>query len=400
MEKLKLNEIQTYFDEISRDELTLWFGKHHLIVDGISISLEGIPLLRNERTGEIHFPDKTKYLVHFFAEEGKKSNQTSGSMKPRELGKKRYSYATKFDFLYSQIDYEFIPGLAREWDDGFLTPVFFNLSVLNKYTQNPGYRLDLFSESYGNIWKGDEWSIAFGINKGGKVIMWLGDLDELPDSEKYYLRSENTESDHDIHSEFYDAQIDVQWSDPSRQSALFRLRCDLSDKAKARAGIDIYMLEGVVDQVIANLHRPVFWDDKHVGPVIEALNRVFVESINAAEVKRDIKTLDPTADTKDKRGLKLFELWLSKRTDLKDIPKTMCPYYVLYDFRVLTCHLLSPETSEKSLIAINSRLGIPSENKDYERIYDALIDLLSASYKEIIDSLLGEPVASTPDEID
>jgi hypothetical protein len=50
-------------------------------------------------------------------------------------------------------------------------------------------------------------NLAFliGINPKGKVVAWLGDLEKLPDSEQQYLLSENTESDGDITSEFYDA---------------------------------------------------------------------------------------------------------------------------------------------------------------------------------------------------
>ncbi|WP_426993028.1 hypothetical protein [Methylomonas sp. CM2] len=386
MDSLKLNQFQSYFDEQTGDKLTLWFGQHVFTVDGILVSLNNVPLLRNENTGEVHLPDKTKHMIKYFVEEAKKHKKPGIFLTPKALDTKRYNFADKFDFIYSQIDYEYIPGLMRSWNEGFLTPVFFNLSVLNKYSQNPDYTLDLFSETYGSIWRGQDWHIAFGINKNNKVIMWLGDIDSLPDSEKYYLRSENLPSDHDIHSEFYEAQIDVQWSEASKQSTLFHLRKSLNDAVRQSINFDLYMLEGEVSKVISNLHRPVFWEDKHVGPVIESFNRIFVESLNSKAIKDDIKSISASADIKNKGSLKLFELWIELRQKLANTKDIACPFYVLYDFRIITCHLQSEESKFDTLKSINSRLGLTEDNTSYEIIYDALISSLSNSYRTMIDS--------------
>lgn len=387
MEILKLDENQRYYDVETGDKLSLWFGEHNFVVDDISVSVTGVPLLRNENNGEIHFPDKTKKMIAYFVGEAKENDKPGIVLSPKNLEHKRFSFAEKYDFLYSQVDYEYIPGLIRPWDDGFLTPVFFNISVLNKYSQHPDYKLDLFSETYGNISFGDEWIVSFGVNKSNKVILWLGDIDTLPDNEKYYLRSENIESDHDIQSEFYDAQIDVQFSDPSKQSRTFHLRKDLNDSVLQSLSFDIYMLKGEVGEVMSNLHRPVFWEDKHVGPVIESFNRIFVESINNKAIKADIKRVNSSADTKNKGSLKLFQLWLEERLGCENASGLMCPFYVLYDFRIITCHLQSSEKRLETLKSINTRLGIDEENTDYELIYDAIISMLSSSYTDILARL-------------
>jgi hypothetical protein len=385
MEILKLEEVQRYYDTETGDKLSLWFGEYDFFVDEISVSVSGVPLLRNEKSGEIHFPDKTKHMIAYFVDEARKNNKPGIVLSPKNLEHKRFSFAEKYDFLYSQIDYEYIPGLIRPWDEGFLTPVFFNISVLNKYSQHPDYKLDLFSETYGNISYRDEWIISFGVNKNNKVIFWLGDIDKLPDNEKYYLRSENVETDHDMQSEFYDAQIDVQFSDPSKQSITFHLRKELNDRVKQKLSFDLYMLEGEVSQVISNLHRPIFWEDKHVGPVIESFNRIFVESINNKSIKDDIKLVNSAADTKNKGSLKIFQLWLEERVGCENAADLMCPFYVLYDFRIITCHLQSSEKRSESLKSINTRLGINESNDDYEVIYDAIISMLSSSYTEILE---------------
>lgn len=389
MKNLKLEEVQTYFDTKTNDPLRIWLGNYRMLVDGLTVEIEGVPLLKNWNTGEVHLPDKTKYIIKDFIEEAKQRGEPKVILKPRELGAKRYSFAKKFEFLYTHIDYEYIPGLVRPWNEGFLTPVFFNLSVLNKYSQHPEYELDLFSETYGSIRQGDEWSIEFGINASNKVIMWLGDIDKLPENEKYYLRSENIDSDHDLHSEFYNAQIDVQWSEPSRQSALFHFRKNLKESILEKLGIDLYVLDGEISKVFENLHRPIFWEDKHVGPVIESFNRIFVESLNISKIRSDVLKVSSDVDLKGKGSLKVFESWLQNRLEMTNHAEIMSPFYILYDFRIITCHLQSEEGRAEKLKSINKRLGIPEDNVSNERIYDSLIDELSKSYAAVIDAASG-----------
>lgn len=384
MELLKLDEIQQYHDMTTGDKLCLWFGEHTFCIDEISVSVSGIPLLRNENNGEIHFPDKTKQMIAYFVSEARENDKPGIVLSSKNLEHRRFPFAEKYGFLYSQVDYEYIPGLNRPWGNGFLTPVFFNISVLNKYSQHPDYKLDLFSETYGNISYDDDWIISFGVNKSNKIILWLGDIDKLPSNEKHYLRSENIESDHDIQSEFYDAQIDVIFSAPSKQSTIFHLKKKLNDSVLLKLSFDLYMLDGEVSEVISNLHRPIFWEDKHVGLVIESFNRIFVESINNKAIKSDLKVINSAIDTKNKGSLKLFQLWLEERLGCENTSDIMCPFYVLYDFRVITCHLQSSAKRSKILKSINTRLDIVEDNTDYELIYDAIINRLSLSYTEIL----------------
>jgi hypothetical protein len=272
-----------YFDEETGLPLHIYFGWHLVEVDSVDVELEGVPLLKNEATQEVIFTFKTDAMVSYFVREAKKNGQSAIRLSPKPRESKRYSYCEKAGFLYSDIDYEHIPGLVRPWGGGFLTPVFFNLAVLNKYTQNPGYRLNLFSESYGNI-DAEDWIISFGVNRNQLVVMWLGDIDKLPLQEQYYLRSENVESDHEIHSEFYDAQIDCIPSPPSKQSQLLRARADLDALVKKTSGFPLYRLQGEVDRIIEHLHRPVFWEDRHIAPVIDTLNKIFVESLKGTSI--------------------------------------------------------------------------------------------------------------------
>ena len=133
MNKLDLDHVQRYFEEETGEPLDLCFDYHEIEYEGITIKMEGVPLLKNSKTEEIYYPNKTKQLILYFVNEAKKKGQPTVILKPKERVV-HYPFAQKFDFKYSHIDYEYIPGLTRPWDEGFLTPVFFNIGVLNKYT--------------------------------------------------------------------------------------------------------------------------------------------------------------------------------------------------------------------------------------------------------------------------
>lgn len=381
-------DYQSYFTDDGLP-LELSFEEINTELFDVTVRCSGLPLLKEQESGDIYFPDKSKMIIHYHVREALKGDERNIYIAPREDREdKRYKLCEDFNFSYSSIDYEFIPGLYREWNDGFLTPVFFNISVLNKYSQSPDYILDLFSSTYGNITsKNDGWIISFGINKNKKVIMWLGDIDELPEKEKYYLLSENVESDHSIHSEFYNAQIDVKWSDPSIENEVFELRKKISDKANSKHGHPMNKLEGEISNIISNLDKPVYWEDKHVSPIIESLNRVFIESLNVELFKSSISKLENKIDIKNLKGLKLYSLWLKECLKMDDFDKIMCPFFVLYDFRIMVCHLQSEQSKSEQLKSINKRLNIDEENCNYEIIYEKLFEQLKDSLISIEDKI-------------
>lgn len=386
MVDLQLEKIQTHYCEVCDAWLEFCFDRHTIMFESVNLHLSDIPLLRCDNCFRYYFPEKTKSVILTVSKQAKERGKLAVRLSPRQDFKRRFDYG-QVEFLYDHRDYENIPGLQRPWDDGFLTPVFFNLAVLNKYSQHPDYRLDLFSKTYGSIDRGDEFSISFGINRNRKIVMWLGDIDKLPLNEQHYLRSENVESDHDLCSEFYESQIEVRFSDPSSENALFHARSEVIQACQRNRGGYIYTFEGEISKVIENLDRPVFWHEKHVSPVIEALNRVMVESLDSQFLKNELKGLVDKDEIKGLRSLKLFEKWLKNALEISEFSDISLPFYVLYDFRVLSSHLTSASKKEETLKSINKRLNLLEENKNYEVIYDALIDRIRESYEVIFVQL-------------
>jgi hypothetical protein len=260
-----------------------------------------------------------------------------------------------------------------------LVPVYFNIETLNKYTQNPKYTIEIFSATYGNIWHEDEWHISFGINSKKQVLMWLGDIDKIPLKEQQYLLSENIPSSFDLHSDFYDAQIENQWSEGAIENKCLNLRSELSGKIKSLYGSSLYKLPKEISLTIAGLQKPIFWEDRHVAPIIESFNRIFIESVDEGFLKSFLKSKGVKLPD-GLRALKLMEKFIECLSDSLAARTTMLPFFVLYDYRVNVCHLQSQETVTTKTQSINERLGIDVSNTSHEIIYDKL-------FKRIYDSL-------------
>src|SRR3546814_19802445 len=58
---------------------------------------------------------------------------------------------TDVPFQYDPDDYYYYPGLERPWDIGFLTPLFFNRTVLTKYNADPRSLIRFAPPTYGAI---------------------------------------------------------------------------------------------------------------------------------------------------------------------------------------------------------------------------------------------------------
>ncbi len=112
-----------------------------------------------------------------------------------------------------------------------------------------------------------------------------------------------------------------------------------------------------------------------------------VESFNVNFFKKELKNVFSEKQLKYLQSLKLLEKWLEKILNLSDYSNIALPFYVLYDFRVLTNHLASDSSKVDKLKSIKKRLNLPEENQNYELIYDVLIDKLTESYQIMIKQM-------------
>lgn len=172
-------------------------------------------------------------------------------------GEGRYNYAEKADFLYDSRDLN-IPGcdvdLDPTHDEGFSLPVYFDCKVLNIFLADDEYELDFFSESYGDIAKfgtdgwAYEWKIPFGINHNDRVVIFLGDLDQIDDERSiHFLKAYNVHSDHYlVDTELYQAQMNCIFSEPIKEQRILLLRNGFYNIILKQFGIDLQHLERTI----------------------------------------------------------------------------------------------------------------------------------------------------------
>ena len=289
---------------------------------------------------------------------------------------------TKVPFDYDSDDYRYLPGLERPNDSGFLTPVFFSKVVLLKYDALPQYGVKFASTTYGTIY-GDDFYISFGINKNGKVIMWLGDIAQLPEKEQYYLVSENIPSDHSIGSEFYDGQIEAKFTARSKEDTAFNARSMFIEACTARWSERLAHLDIEVLDLLSSFNAPVVDTESERRRVSDTLNKIYVESFDNKALAKLATKLGTTADgSGNLKRLQAVLLTVAKDTD--DIKKLMSPFFTLYDFRVVSLHLTSTETSEDKMKTVTDRLALPQTASLLE-IYDALVKSLAVSFDALAE---------------
>lgn len=376
----KDGKVQRIYCENCGQSMVLKYFDFNELVSGINISIQALPYLFCGSCDLKYFPDHSRFvIIHLHQRALEEHRDTIFSNRRKiveDLG------FTKVKFIYDADDYYYIPGLQRDHDSGFLTPVFFKKSVLLKFQNHSDYRVRFASKTYGSIYRGKDFDISFGINKSGKVIMWLGDMATLDESEQYYLRSENIESDHDIGSEFYDGQIEVKFTDYTPEDKLINARSAFLEFCTKEFGLEVSHLTNETIQSISKLNPPVLHTEKEQKDIVDLLNKINIESFDVGNLGAIITKLG--GDPKDLGGLKRIQLLFSLKFPKKDVHKIVSPLFVLYDLRVNLLHAVSNEKKFEALVSVCQRLGIP-EGSSFDAIYPELIRQLTNCFYQLVD---------------
>ena len=321
-------------------------------------------------------------------------------LKENEFTAFKFEYEDKkfpqYDYLgfdYRSEDYYLIPGLERDFEIGFLTPVFFNKDLLLYYNSHPNYSVKLTSFSSGNIYLNGEPFLpyGFGINRNGLIFIWLGDLDKTFKDNKYTsdlqrFKASNTKSDGDIFSKFYLSQLPTSledaFQDADNETKIFKLFDKLNDLIFTKINIKISVIN--ID-LLSEIYRPPILEDKiQIFNTYLSLNKYLIENLKTNELKKElIKSGVEKKKIKSLGSLKTFEMFLEKVFLIKNISKYISPLYVLNDLRQLESHI-SSESSEDKYNFCKERLNLDISTSDFN-VYLALIKEIMNFYNIIIN---------------
>jgi predicted GIY-YIG superfamily endonuclease len=290
------------------------------------------------------------------------------------------------DFLFDIEDYKNIPGLQRPWDRKrpYLVPVFFKKQVLLRYLFEPEYKCEFYSETYGIIDNGKNW-VPFGINPNGLVIMWLGDIDtKLGEKEKLYLLSYNVKSDHNIHSEFYDAQINIIYPEPIKEVSILISKNKLNKIFSEKFGFKLFITEYQDDHSLFEICRKykkiLFNNEDDFKNVINEWNKEIIEDINKEDLKNYLKNINTNVDFNELGSIKLLKEFIINVLNLPDA--LLEPYFILYDLRTWADHRVGKDKFIKAI----QELGL-DKNAKYIEIYQTLLNKILSMHEFLINKL-------------
>ena len=350
-------------------------------IEDVHIIIKGLPVLVCVRCKTRYLPNRSRGAIIYAFEQATKNKQ--GTVKITRKKTTENFGLTGVPFIYDSDDYYYIPGLIREHDPGYLTPVFFNSEVLLKFDNSPEYRITFASKTYGDIRRSDDYSIPFGINQNRKVIMWLGDVATLPTNEQYYLRSENVESDHMIGSEFYDGQIECIFTDLSPEDELMKARSEFHECAFKTFGRRLTHLDTETLSLIEQLKPPVVQTEKEIRHILDLLNKINVESLNVGVIGELLQERGVAQERLGslKKLQKLYEFEYPSR----NISDAISPLFILYDLRVGYSHLTSKRKRDEILASTCERLGLKAGATGFDEIYTRLVASLTQCYSQLTE---------------
>lgn len=386
-EKTKEVRPQTIHCNNCKDWLRLEYKSINEIIDEVCIVLSDMPILVCPNCKEEYKPDCVKTFIQILVKGVKKQNKRLFEVDMKERRQLRYDICEEFKFKYDANDWKCIPGLSGQLSkEGFFTPVFFDKKVLDKYLNFDEYGVQDTGNTYGTIFFKDKGDLSYGINRNGKLFCWLGDIEEnVPEDECHYLRSKNIESDHDVGSEFYAAQIEAKFTELSNESVLLEQRSAFEDACKHKDKFKIFNYEDDEYELLGEIIRPVNWNKKGVIHIINSLTRLCIESIDNKNLKNQIKSIDSSIDLGTKRSLKLLEIWIKIKFKSLDAQDIMKPFFALYDFRLVLNHKMSKNKIKEIHESCYKRLGITT-NQNFETLYDKLIEEMAKSFEKLTKS--------------
>jgi hypothetical protein len=192
------------------------------------------------------------------------------------------------------------PGAA-----GFLTPVHFRREVLQKYYDNP----QKYEVSDANIQCGGFWSLRIDNDRPDRVIVWLGDLGRMSDSERLHWQHYNVIPEGGISRTSLLRNIHGQFADPQMPDLVFKhLYPTINSTWKAKFGFPLFLpLRDEDKHVFQTLRVPLSDNRAEFDGQILSLAKLLVDSLNEKGIEKEIEKVP------GEKGIAKLERWLRKK---------------------------------------------------------------------------------------
>lgn len=259
----------------------------------------------------------------------------------------------------------------------YLTPVFFNKEVLDKYYKHS----NTYNVEAGFVRCGGLWGLPIDNDiPNNRIVVWLGDLGRnLPYLEQKYWRGFNVPPYGAISRTFFNQQILAKWCASEQPDLVFKSKYyKLYDKSFKTLGWYFYLplLQGD-EHCFSDIRIPTSDENSEFDSLILCLTKCLIDSLNERNMKKKLAMQDS-----DKPGIEKLICFLEGNKIVVDQENIS----FLKNLQALRSSLSAHRKGEKFLKLIK-RLG-------YDKLgnRDIFIDLLNKAnlYLDWLDEIIKE----------
>lgn len=219
----------------------------------------------------------------------------------------------------------------------YLTPVFFNKSVMAKYYNDPAkYRVE---DSH--LYCGGYWGLRLDNNHRDYVVVYLGDLGKLSHMEQLYWKSFNVVPDGSVSDVAFRRDVLGEWAYADEPALVFKATYErFGNHWRLQFGWDLFKpLRPADAHHLTALHVPSDGNQKEFDEQIMSLAKLMVDRLNEAEVAK-LATPEP----QDKGGITKFGRYLTA-VDFPDTQAFVGYLRNLQSLRSGAAHVKNPKSN-------------------------------------------------------
>lgn len=202
--------------------------------------------------------------------------------------------------------------------------------------------------------------------------MWYGDLIQLSSKEQSFIKPHNIQSDHNIDSEFYDAQIDIVYTDPIIEVQILRLIQEINERCGEKFSVRPFLSKADLSDILSAIsqHKKVILgNESDIKLGISEWNQILLEDMDTKSIKTLLssKNITPAGSG----TLKILQSFTEGV--LGDQANIVGALHNLYNLRIWATHFDAQSKYESTAIA----LGLNNTASALD-VYKALLrDLLT-----------------------
>jgi len=258
----------------------------------------------------------------------------------------------------------------------FLTPVFFEKKVLDKYYNQP----EKYFVSDGYLSCQALWGLRMDNSNKDYVMIFLGDLGHLSNKEQKHWKQHNTITDGKMSQSCFQRGFMAEFCDPDTADLYFKQKFKVfQEKWYTKYGWHLFLpLNKEDEHYYQTLRIPTKESQKEFDELVQALAKIIIDSINIKELKKNLVSEESEEDVR--KSVK-SEFLLKKNDQSIEVFKKYLVQNHNFYFPDMFCFL-------KSLQDLRSTGSAHRKGDNYENTKKKFG--LNNNFKDVFENILTE----------